>query len=90
MIMAVGNPENGRGFGRVMPIFKRGERGGVRIVKLLSGQTFDGQGIETFPKTGQPYAPAFSGYLFVFQEGLDRAVEGGKALVDDSKETAGD
>jgi len=88
--MAVGNPENGRGFGRVMPIFKRGERGDVRIVKLLSGQTFDGQGIETFPKTGQPYAPAFSGYLFVFQEGLDRAVERGKALVDDSKETAGD
>lgn len=76
VIMAVGNPENGRGFGRVMPIFARDERGGVRIVKLLSDQ-----GFETFPRTGQGFAPPFTGYLFVFTEGLDEAVRMGQRIV---------
>ena len=77
LIMAVGNPENGRGFGRVMPVFDQGERGGMRIVKLL----FD-RGFETFPRTGQGFAPSFTGYLFVFTEGLDEAARMGQRIVD--------
>ncbi|MBN1670160.1 MAG: fibronectin type III domain-containing protein [Kiritimatiellae bacterium] len=76
MIMAVGNPANGRGFGRVMPIFENNVRGGVRIVKLLSRR-----GFETFPRTGQSYAPAYTGYLYVFTNGLDHAVAMGQAIL---------
>lgn len=77
VIMAVGNPENGRGFGRVMPVFERERQGGMRIIKLL----FD-RGFETFPRTGQEFAPPFTGFLFAFAEGLDEAVEMGQRIVD--------
>ena len=77
MIMAVGNPSNGRGFGRIMPIFKNGVEGGMRIVKLLFSR-----GFETFPRTGQRFAPSYTGYLFVFQNGLDDAIRMGQAIVD--------
>lgn len=35
LIMAVGNPKNERGFGRIMPVFEQSNRGGTRIIKLL-------------------------------------------------------
>jgi hypothetical protein len=77
LIMAVGNPDNSQGFGRVMPVYHRGERGGAIILKLL-GQ----RGFETFPRVGQTYAPPFTGYLYMFTEGLDEAVLMGQRIVD--------
>lgn len=77
LIMVVGNPENGHGFGRVMPVFSPEVRGGVRIIKLL----FD-RGFETFPRTGQSFAPAYTGYLFLFVDGLAEAVRMGQRIVD--------
>ena len=76
LIMAVGNPENGRGFGRIMPVFVPGEQGGAQIVKLL----YD-RGFETFPRTGQGFAPPFTGFLFLFTEGLDEAIRMGQRII---------
>jgi len=79
-IMAVGNPENGVGFGRVMPIYKPGKAGGCRIFKLLWDQ-----GFELFPSTGLSNHPdrlPYDGYIFLFNRGLDDAIEMGKAIVD--------
>jgi hypothetical protein len=72
--MAVGNPGNGRGFGRVMPVVESGS-GGARIVKLLFNR-----GFETFPRTGQGFALPFTGYLFVFTAGLDNAIQMGQRI----------
>ena len=77
LIMAVGNPESGQGFGRVMPVYEPNKHGGAIILKLL-GQ----RGFETFPRVGQSYAPPFTGYLYVFTEGLDEAVLMGQRIVD--------
>lgn len=77
LIMVVGNPQNGHGFGRVMPVFSPEVRGGVRIVKLLFNR-----GFETFPRTGQSFAPAYTGYLFLFEDGLGEAVHMGQRIVD--------
>ena len=77
LIMAVSNPENGRGFGRIMPVFDFRSQGGARIVKLLWNH-----GFETFPRTGQGFAPPFIGYLFLFTEGLDEAIRMGQRIVD--------
>jgi hypothetical protein len=79
MIMVVGDPETGAGFGRVMPIFKDGEQGGIKILKLLWDR-----GFETFPATGkdQTHRPSFVGYIFVFDDGLESAIESGKSIVD--------
>ena len=77
LIMAVSNPENGRGFGRIMPVFNFKRQGGARIVKLLFNH-----GFETFPRTGQGFAPPFIGYLFLFTEGLDEAIRMGQRIVD--------
>ncbi len=79
-IMAVGNPENGIGFGRVMPIYKSGTSGGVRIFKLLWDQ-----GFETFPATGSNSladTPSYTGYIFLFDKGVDDAIEIGKKIID--------
>jgi hypothetical protein len=75
--MVVGNPQNGHGFGRVMPVFVPEERGGVRIAKLLFNR-----GFETVPRTGQSFAPPFTGYLFLFADRLDEAVHTGQRIVD--------
>lgn len=80
LIMVVGNPENGIGFGRVMPIFKPDVQGGVQIFKLLWDQ-----GFEVFPSTH--YTPkaqqkSFQGYIFLFDGGLDQGIERGKAIAD--------
>lgn len=87
MIMCVANPNNGEGYGRVMPIFANNVRGGIRIVKLM-----DWFGFETFPGCGQGYRPVFTGYIYVFTEGLDDAVAKGRKIVDGDMligETAG-
>jgi hypothetical protein len=79
-IMAVGNPENGIGFGRVMPVFKPGRAGGCRIFKLLWDQ-----GFELFPSTGLRYQterPAHVGYIYLFDKGLDNAITMGTAIAD--------
>jgi len=76
-IMVVLNPETGVGFGRVMPIYKEGIRGGVRIFKLLWDV-----GFEPFMATGQAYRPPVTGYIFLFEKGVEQAIELGKAIVD--------
>ena len=79
-IMAVANPENGIGFGRIMPVYKSGIRGGCRILKLLWDE-----GFEVFPSTGLQYQtdrPAFVGYIFLFDDGLENAIAMGQAVVD--------
>jgi hypothetical protein len=77
LILVVGNPDNGRGFGRVIPIYREGVQGGVRVLKLLWDV-----GFEPFIRTGQDYRPSFKGYLFIFDDGLDQAIEMGKSVVD--------
>lgn len=76
-VMVVLNPETGIGFGRVMPIYKEGMRGGVRILKLLWDV-----GFEPFIATGQSYRPPVTGYIFLFDQGVKQALELGKAIVD--------
>lgn len=76
MIMLVGHKSSGVGFGRVMPIKQPGI-GGIKILKLLFNR-----GFETFPATGQAERPAFTGYVFVFTQGLDQAITIGQAIVD--------
>ena len=79
MIMAVGNPGNGAGFARVMPIYSKGVQGGPMIIKLLWDV-----GFETFPAVGkqQAFRPSFTGYIFVFDDGMDKAIEMGKQIVE--------
>lgn len=77
LIMVLANPENGVGYGRVMPIYKEGDKGGTRILKLLWDI-----GFENFAGTGQSFRPPFSGYIFIFETGLDNAMELGKSIVD--------
>lgn len=77
LIMAVGNPENGTGFGRIMPLYQENARGGVLILKLLWDV-----GFEPFFATGQDFRPTFTGYLFLFMQGLEEAIEMGKHIVD--------
>jgi hypothetical protein len=76
-IMVVGNPENRVGFGRVIPIYQEGKNGGVWILKLLWDL-----GFEPFISTGQSFRPSFSGYIFVFDKGVEKAIEMGQRIVD--------
>lgn len=76
MIMAVGNTITGAGYGRIMPVIAY-KVGGIKIVKLLWNQ-----GFETFPATGQTVRLPFTGYLYVFDSGLDSAIEMGKMIAD--------
>lgn len=76
MIIAVANRQTGAGYGRVMPIFGD-NTGGIKIVKLLWDK-----GFETFPATGQASRPPFTGYLYLFDTGLDNAIEMGQKIVD--------
>jgi hypothetical protein len=78
VIMVVGNPATGTGFGRIMPLYKEGVRGGMRILKFLWDR-----GFETFPAVGkaQTYRPPYTGYVYLFQNGLEGAIEMGKAIV---------
>ncbi len=75
MIMLVGDQETGIGFGRIMPVRSAG-RGGIRILKLL----FE-KGFETFPATGDEGKP-FTGAVFVFENGFDKAILEAKSFVD--------
>jgi len=77
LIMVLANPANGRGFGRVIPLFQDGNRGGTMVLKLLWDI-----GFENFAGTGQMYQPPFVSYLFVFEKGLDQALQLGKKIVD--------
>ncbi|MHC4714915.1 MAG: hypothetical protein ACYTAN_16860, partial [Planctomycetota bacterium] len=76
LIMAVADRGSGEGFGRVMPVKTPG-KGGVKILKLLWNR-----GFECFPATGQQERPPFTGYIYVFTDGLDEAIETGKRIVD--------
>lgn len=74
-IAGVYNPENGRGFGRVMPVEV------VDVIKLLWGG-----GIEflSFPGSGnQP----FTGYLFAVTGGRDEILSLGKRIADEVGDT---
>ena len=75
--MAVGNPANGTGFGRVTPIYRENDQGGVRVLKLLWDQ-----GFEPFIATGQRDKLPFTGYIYVFDQGLEEAIALGKTIVD--------
>lgn len=74
MIMAVGNPYNGRGYGRVIPIYEENVSGGTTIVKLLWNN-----GFENFPSHA---SRPFTSWLFVFERGVDEAVLMGQAIAD--------
>lgn len=79
-IMAVANPKNGIGFGRVMPKYEKGKTGGVKILKLLWDQ-----GFEVFPSMAKEVAsdtPPFIGYIYPFEGGLDAGIAIGKSIVD--------
>lgn len=79
LIMAVGNPKTGMGFCRIMPVWTP-KSGGIRTIKVLWGL-----GFETFPATGDQAVnciKAFTGYIFFFNNGLDKAIEFGTKLVD--------
>ncbi|MBL8055046.1 MAG: VCBS repeat-containing protein [Anaerolineales bacterium] len=83
MIMAVANPANGTGYGRVMPIYAASGTGGIQLIKLLLSAT-DVSGFETFAGTGQAYAslPPFTGYIYIFRDGLTNAVSAGQQIAD--------
>lgn len=69
-IMAICNEKTGVGFGRVSPVEA------TSIIKLLFSR-----GFELFPywkKAKKPY----SGYIFAFTQGVDEAMELGKAIAD--------
>lgn len=88
LIMVVGEPESGVGFGRVMPVKASGV-GGVKILKLLWDR-----GFECFGATGQGEREPFTGYIYSFTGGLDEGIEMGRRIVDgeipgDPDETAG-
>jgi len=78
LIMAVADPETGVGFGRVMPVRMEG-KGGIKILKLLWDL-----GFETFAATGDPESERlpFTGYIYLFESGLDDAMALGKRIVD--------
>jgi len=69
-IMAVVNPANGRGFGRVAPVRH------VKIIKLL----FD-KGFELFAHLGDRHEP-YTSYVFLVTERKDQAMALGKQIVD--------
>jgi hypothetical protein len=75
LIMLVGDLESGAGFGRIIPV-KTGKSGGVKILKLLNRR-----GFETFPATGDKGEP-YSSAIFVFDKGLDQAMEMAKKYID--------
>jgi len=75
-IMAVVNPANGRGFGRIAPVRH------VNIIKLL----FD-KGFELFPHLGHRHEP-YTSYMFLVTEGKDQAMATGKQIVDQEIATA--
>ena len=75
--MTVSDPESGIGFARVLPIYREGEQGGARIVKLLWDP-----GFEPFISTGQMYRGPLTSYLFVFQDGANTAIEQAMSIVD--------
>ena len=76
----------GYGFGRIMPIYYNNQPGkanqsGIRVLKLMSSI----RGFETFSATNQGPPPPFTGYLFVFNEGRDEALNLGQLIVDAHK-----
>ncbi len=75
MIMLIGDPNNGSGFGRIMPI-KTDKSGGLTILKLLNYR-----GFETFPSTGGK-AISYSAAIFVFDHGLTNAMEQAENYID--------
>ncbi|NLF30730.1 MAG: hypothetical protein GX591_07565, partial [Planctomycetes bacterium] len=70
-IMAVVNGENGRGFGRVVPVRH------VSIIKLLWNK-----GFELFPHFGEHRYP-YTGWLFIVDDGADGAMARGRRIVDE-------
>lgn len=76
LIMVVANLDTGVGYGRIMPV-RSPSTGGVNIVKNLWNR-----GFETFIDTGDSGRKAFTGYIFVFENGVGAALEMGKRIVD--------
>ncbi|MBL8598942.1 MAG: hypothetical protein JNL14_14500 [Devosia sp.] len=78
MIMAAGKEGSGWGLGRAIQIYRQGEAGGIRCVKLLWDT-----GFETFPcyDVDQERRP-FRSFLFAYSGGFDEAMRLGCTLVD--------
>jgi hypothetical protein len=74
-IMVVCDPATGIGFGRIMPLRKTGQ-GGINIIKLLWSR-----GFETFSSTGFLSRPSFTSFLYLFDQGIQQAIETGKSIV---------
>lgn len=79
LIMLIGDLESGTGFGRIMPV-KTASIGGAKILKLLNRR-----GFETFPSTGEKAKP-YSAAIFVFDQGLEKAMDEAKKYVDNLKQ----
>lgn len=77
-IMLIGDLASQSGFGRIIPI-KSAEQGGMKILKLLNRR-----GFETFPSTGEKAKP-YSSAIFVFDQGLEKAMEQAKQYIDNLK-----
>jgi len=86
LIVAVASASSGEGYGRVVPIHKTGVRGGARHLKLLWNT-----GIEFYCKPWtdaefgrsaeiQTESRPFTAYLFCFDDGLDAAIDTGRAI----------
>lgn len=77
LIMMVFNPDNGIGITRILPVYRHGKQGGVRVLKLLWDV-----GFEPFISTGQEFRPSITGYLFVFDSGPETAMHLAKRIID--------
>lgn len=80
-IGAVARTSTGCGIARISPVFADNTRGGARILKNLNFSSAS-QGFETFPGTGQSYRPAYTGYLLIFDDGVDQAIASAQQIVD--------
>jgi hypothetical protein len=75
VIMAVEGAGTSAGFARVLPLRKPGI-GGINIIKLLWNR-----GFENFLATGQAERLPVTSYLYLFNNGINAALETGKNLV---------
>lgn len=74
-VAIVYNPNNGHGFGRVMPVEA------THIFKLLLSNDMR-NGFEMFPYPFYVSHPSFTGYLFAFTGGPTAAINTGRRVVD--------
>lgn len=76
IIMAVEGAGTNTGFARVLPVREPGT-GGINLIKLLWNR-----GFESFISTGQAERKPLTSYLYMYDRGIDTALETGKNLVE--------